>query len=280
MPTYGPEMEGKTATSKDGKTRIIIRNGEAVRDDSYRPSGAAQVTTTNADMKALADARDTAQAERDATRTYLRAAKAIDDFGDSGPWKATLLDAGAPGQSEEAPDRGWAANVLGPVASLPMNIAGGIYRAFTPRKTLTARDTLRTIGAQGALAQSSKLKGTASNADMALIRTAGLQPSKYPEENRRIVNQAITDGGLAQTRALVTQNWIATNGSQKAKDSAGHTLEDMLQLAEASYARHFAERQAARRQPVRSLPQPPPSVRKSASASRVPVIDMNGNPAR
>jgi hypothetical protein len=232
---------------------------------------------TNSDMAALTAARDKAATEREATNTYIQAAKAIDDFGDSGPWKSSLLDAGAPGQSEESPDRGWLANALGPVASLPMHVAGAAYRTITPRKTLAARDTLRTLAARSAIAQSSQLKGAASDKDTALVRMAGIGTAKYPEENRRIVHDAIQNSGLAQTRALVTQNWIAANGSLAAKDRAGRTFEQVLQNAEQLYGQRFAERQAARRRPARALPKPPPAVRKAAAARRPVTIDMNGN---
>jgi len=267
MPTYGPEMEGKTATSKDGKSRIVIRNGEAVRDTTYRPMAAA--SATNSDLTALATARENAAAARDATRTYKEAARALDDAGETGPWKDALLSAGAPSGNGDSPDRGWLGNALSTVVSVPMAAGGYIYRAITPRKQLAARDTLQTIAAKGALARSAALKGTASNSDMALIRLGGLGTAKYPEENRRILKDGVKEGGLAQTRALVTQQWIADYGSLKAKSSGGKTFEQTLQHAEDTFDRRFAERQAARR-----MPTPPPSVRKN----RVRTYDLDGNP--
>lgn len=277
MSEYGPEMEGRTATSKDRKTRIVVRNGEWVRDWSYRPPADAQsATTTNADMKAMGEANARAAAERDATPLYLSAAQAIDGLGDTGPWKAALMDAGAPGQSEPSADRGWLANAFGGVAGLIPKAAGALYRPTIPRKVLAARDSMRSIAAQGALSRTAQLKGAASDRDMAMVRVAGLDPSKLPEENRRIVKSAIRDGGLNQTRALVTNQWISDNGSLKARNRNGKTFQEVLQRAEQMYGQRFTERQAERHQGAKSLPKPPPS-RKASSAGRPVTIDLNGN---
>jgi hypothetical protein len=146
MPTYGPEMEGRTATSKDGKTRIRIVNGEAVKDDSFVPAGArpgAKLDTSAEDMKALTAARDKASAERDALRTYAAAERAVDDFGPTGtgPVTATFLDAIIPEEDGGIWDKAGA-------------IIGTPFRALTSQMTMDARDHLKTVNANVALAGS------------------------------------------------------------------------------------------------------------------------------
>ena len=63
------EYEGRTVTSKDGKTRVVWRSGEWVKDTTYAPP-VEKVKPTNADMKLLGELSAKAQAERDGRRTY------------------------------------------------------------------------------------------------------------------------------------------------------------------------------------------------------------------
>lgn len=265
--------EGRTATSKDGKSRVVFRSGMWVKDTSFVPPQPT-ATTTNADLQVLNQANATAAAERESVPTYLQASQAIQDLGGTGPWKEWLMSAGAPGQSEEGPKRGIVGDAFGAVSGVLSSVAGAAARPFYSSKQLAARDRLRTIAAQGALSKAGQLKGAASDRDIALVRTAGLDPSKVTEENNRVVLDGIKQSGLSQTRAMVASRWIADYGSLSAKNANGLTYPEALGRAEARYAQNFAERQAARALGPRRLPAPPPGRRGGQS---IQTIDLDGN---
>jgi len=263
--------EGQTATSPDGKRRVVFRSGMWVKDTSYLPPQ-PRATTTNSDMRALDEANANAAAGRETTSQYLQAAQALDDLGGTGPWKEALMSAGAPGSGETTPSRGWLGDALGAVGGVLSAVGGAAARPFFSEKKLEARDRLRTIAANGVLSRSGQLKGPASDRDVAFLRSGGLDLSKTTGENKRVLMDGIRQGGLAQTRALVTSRWIADNGSLVAKNRGGLTYQEALQQAEARYADDFARRQAARRQ----APSAPPSVK----GSRTLTIDLDGRVIR
>ncbi|MFC3214623.1 hypothetical protein [Novosphingobium panipatense] len=257
MATYGPEYEGKTAISKDGKRRIVIRNGEAVVDTSYTPpaSSGGPAKTSADDRKALIAAQSRAAAERDAMRSYRSAGHAIKKI--SGPTKAAWLDAITP-----KPDGGILDKIGG--------ILGTPFRALEDDETLGAMDELSTVGASAALKNSANVKGAASDKDMALIRLAGLGPYKTQGENTRIVKDAMYQSGLEQLRAKLTAQWIARNGSLSNPNAKGQTFESYLTLGEGMYADRMSGRTKPR---TKSLPKPPPS----AKGAKPVTIDLEGN---
>jgi len=245
--------EGQGAISKDGKTRVVYKGGQWVKDDTYVPASAApgaKVDTSAADMKAMTDASAKAEAERDSLRTYAGAAKAVDDM-DTGPVKAAWLDAIVPDED-------------GGILDKVGGILGTVARPFVSQKTLDARDQLKTVNANVALAGSQQMKGSSSDKDTALMRLSGIGPAKRPAENHRIIDEAIYNSGREQARALVTADWIGKYGSLSNRSRNGMTFEEAKQRAE----RYYDQRQQARK-----MPKAPPSTRKS----RLIEYDIQGN---
>lgn len=248
-------QEGQTATSKDGKRRVVFRGGNWVNDPTYQPQGPERVKTTPDDMKALLAASGTAAAERDALTTYSAAGAAVDQL-DTGPVKAAWMDAITPDEDD---------GILGKVGA----VLGAPFRPLISKKDWEARDHLKTVNANVALAGSQQMKGSSSDKDTALMRLSGIGPAKTSTENRRIVSSAIDKSGLSQTRALITSNWIGKYGSVSNPSPNGMTFEQALQLGEQSYRRRLADIRARKR-----LPQAPPSRR----GNKPLTIDLDGNP--
>lgn len=244
-------QEGQTATSKDGKKRVVFRGGNWVNDPSYQPTGPERVKTTPDDMKALLAASGAAAAERDALTTYASAGKAVDRL-DTGPVKSAWMDAITPDEDD---------GVLGKVGS----VLGAPFRPLISKRDWEARDHLKTVNANVALAGSQQMKGSSSDKDTALMRLSGIGPSKTSAENRRIVQSATEKSGLSQTRALITSNWIGKYGSVSNPSPNGMTYEQALQIGEQSYQRRRAQSK---------LPPAPPRRRGSQPLT----IDLDGNP--
>jgi len=246
--------EGQGAISKDGKSRVVFKGGQWVKDPTYVPAGAAPgspVKTTPQDMKAMTDASAKAESERDSLRTYAGAGKAVDDM-DTGPVKAAWLDAIVPDEDGGILDK------IG-------GILGTVARPFVSQKTLDARDQLKTVNANVALAGSQQMKGSSSDKDTALMRLSGIGPAKRPAENHRIIDEAIYNSGREQARALVTADWIGKYGSLSNRSRNGMTFEEAKQRAE----RYYDQRQQARK-----MPKAPPSKR----GGKTLTIDLDGNP--
>lgn len=263
MPT--PIREGQTATSKDGKSRVVFRGGQWTNDTTYRaPIPTKQAITSSADRKSLEEARARAAAERDAARQYDSADKAVTEMG-TGPVKGWWLDVITPEESKGG-GRTWGDVAAGAADALGAAL-GMAARPLVSQRTFTARDRLQTLSAQAALSHAGQLKGAASDKDTALIRMAGLSPYKSEKENHRIIADARYQSGLAQERANSTSYWIGKYGSLSTTAPNGVTFDQYLRGAEGRYA----SAQAAKRRP---LPKAPPR-------GRGPVtIDLNGNPTR
>lgn len=259
MPTYGPEFEGRTAISKDGKTRIKIVNGEAVVDKSYhQPTGRAE--TTSDDRKALVEAQNRAAAERDAMRQYKTVGPAIERI--TSPAYASWLDAITP-----QPEGGVMDTIGGWLGAVP--------RWLTDDKNLEAMDQLNTVNAQAAIAASKDVKGAASDRDMTLMRMSGIGPYKTQTENRRLLNDAIYQSALEGLRANLTSKWIAAFGSLSAPGENGETFEEYLNKGEQLYSRNFKQNMRGGGGNRNSrLPKAPP--KKKASGGPV-TIDLEGN---
>lgn len=248
-------QEGQTATSKDGKKRVVFRGGQWVNDPTYQPPGADRAKTTPQDMQVLREASGKAAAERDALSTYSAAGRAVEEL-DTGPVKAAWMDAITPDEDD---------GVMGRIGSF----LGTPFRPLISKRDWEARDHLKTVNAQVALAGSQQMKGSSSDKDTALMRLSGMGPTKTTAENRRIVNSAVNSSGLAQTRALVTSDWIARYGSVSNPSPNGMTYEQALQLGEQSYNRRMRALRANKK-----LPSAPPSRR----GGKPLTIDLDGNP--
>lgn len=266
MPDMNTSLpDGATATSKDKKSRMVVRGGVWVNDTTYQPTAGAQgpAETSAQDRTALLAASARAAAERDALRTYSQAGKAVTDMG-TGPTRARWLDAITPDED------GGIMDTVGAVLGTP-------FRALENGRTFAARDQLRTVNANVALAGSQLMKGSSSDKDTALMRLSGIGPYKSVEENQRIIRDATYRSGLEQARSLVTSDWIGKYGSLSRPSPNGMTFEQALQVAERSYER----RQTARRS---GLPKPPPRASRSTPRARqssgVVTIDINGNPVQ
>lgn len=255
-----PIQEGQTATSKDGKSRVVFKGGQWVKDASFVPQAASGPAKTTADdRKALIAAQGRAASERDAMRSYRSAGHALEKI--SGPTKASWLEAITP-----RPEGGLLDKIGG--------FLGTPFRALENDETLAAMDELSTVGASAALKNSGNVKGAASDKDMALIRLAGLGPYKTQGENRRIVKDAMYQSGLEQLRAKLTAQWIGRHGSLSNAAPTGETFEGYLTRGEGMYADRMAGRtKAPGKAPANSLPKAPPS----AKGSRTITIDLQGN---
>lgn len=276
------EYEGRTATSKDGTKRVVYRNGEWVNDPTFAPGGNRTKTTTK-DMQLLGELSSRAQAEREARRGYADTRKAVEDFGPAGtgPLTASWLDFITPSEDAGRGQGGFWANA-GDVIGDTVGAGVGLFaRPFITQRTWDARDRLRTANAKTALANSAQLKGAASDADMALLRTAGVGPYRQKNENLRILDEAEYRSGLGETRALVTSDWVSKHGSIANRSSNGLTYEQALQLAEQRYGKHYASYKAGKGPapggPPRR-PNPPPSV--IGKSPPTITIDLHGNVIR
>jgi hypothetical protein len=215
-----------------------------------------RVKPTADDLKELREAGGRAEAERDAAREYVGAARSVKTMG-TGPWKAWALDAITPDQD------GGIMDAVGATLGAPL-------RALVSDKTLQARDHLNTINAKVALTGSQQMKGSSSDKDTALMRLGGIGPYKTEAENNRIIKQALYDSGLAQTRSKFKSYWIGKFGSISNPSPNGMTFEQGLAGAEKAFQRNLAAKKGP--------PAPPPSVRKAAGSGSRVVYDINGNP--
>lgn len=253
MPTYGPEMEGRTATSKDGKTRIIIRNGEAVADTSYVPP-AEKTKTSSDDQKALRDSSARAMTERDAMRVYNDAEQAVRRL-DTGPMQSWWMDTITPEQ-----DGGFWDSVGG--------VLGTPARLLYKDQDFSDRDHLRTVNADASIAASANMKGAASDRDMAMMRLTGVQTGKTREENLRVIGDARLQSSLEQWRARYTSRWISRYGSLSAPAPSGASFQEALQAGERKFTSAWRERFDDKGKPRRRAPTPPP--RRSQGSSPAP----------
>lgn len=258
-------QEGQTATSKDGKKRVVFRNGMWLNDTSYKPPAEGPAKTSAQDRQELNAASSKAAAERDALRTYSKAKDAVETMG-TGPGWASYLDAITP---EEG---GGVLDSVGGFLGTPL-------RALVSQDTWDARDHLKTVNANVALAGSQQMKGSSSDKDTALMRLSGIGPSKTEGENLRIIQDATYTSGLEQARALIKADWIGKFGSLANPSPNGMTSEQALQMGEQRYDEYYYRRRktpAKTAQPTKkALPKPPP--KKSSGSGRL-TIDINGNP--
>ncbi|OWK31787.1 hypothetical protein [Sphingomonas mucosissima] len=209
------------------------------------------------DLKELRQASAKAEAERDARQTYAATRRAVLDM-DTGPWKARMLDAITPDG-----DGGWADTIGG--------FLGTPIRALVPEKWMTARAALATNSARSTMTGANKLRGTASNMDTALARTATVNANKPVAENLRIIEEARRESELAQARAQFKSAWISKFGGMARTGPNGVPYEAALADAERRFSQAYGQ---SRRQ----LRTPPRSAMRGAKA---PIeIDLNGNPVR
>lgn len=257
MPAYN--LKARIGKLQELEARGVIKPEHQQELETYRAQGiaageGAKEKTTAQDQKTAADYSATAAAERDALRTYANAAGSVERF-NTGPIKSRLMDAIMPDE-----DGGFWDAVGATV--------GAVARPFVSQKTIEARDQLKTVNANVALAGSNLMKGSSSDKDTALMRLSGMGPSKTVAENKRIIRDATYNSGLSQTRALVASNWLAEHGSLTAPGHNGMTFQKALMFAEKQYDKHIQASRAARK-----LPKAPPRRRGGPI-----TIDLDGNP--
>jgi hypothetical protein len=231
--------------------------------DSFATAAAAKsgatgrAKTTPQDMMLLRDSTSRAETERNARKDYGSIRQAVRDMG-TGALKAATLDAITPEQ-----DGGFVDTVGG--------LLGAPLRLFVSDKTLAARDQLNTVSAQVALRGSQQMKGSSSDKDTALMRTAGVSPYKSKTENLRILDNAERESALEQHRATLKSKWISRYGSISAPGPNGMAYEEIAARQDALVNKAMDVRK-------RGLPKPPPSARRGGGAPL--EIDINGNPIR
>jgi hypothetical protein len=219
----------------------------ATAADAKAYGGNGRAATSPQDRIALNAASMKAQTERDAMKDYDATERAVRTM-DTGPLKASFLDAITPSEN---------GGILDTVGS----VAGLIARPFISQDTLDARDTLNTVAARSVTRGQTLPPGPASDRDVALARTAGVNPYKGTKENLRIIGAARRDSGLEQTRALLKSGWISKFGSLANASPNGMTFEEAQQIAENDYLKAPGSRSARP-----ALPKaPPPSLRKKTS---------------
>lgn len=246
-------QEGQTATHKDGR-KIVYRGGQWVN-----AGGVSRTKPTPQDMSELRSASSRAQAERDAQMEYASTREAVRTM-DTGPNRARMLDIAMP-------DEG--GGILDTIGAYTLGLP---EKLFGDPKVRRARDHLNTVSAQNAIRSSQSLKGTSSDRDMAMLRTAGVSPYKDTSENLRILDTAKRTSEIEQARNLVKSQWISRYGSMANMSPNGMTYEQALNHAEQDLLQnHYG----APKQRPRSAP---PSKRRGRQAVR--EIDLNGNPIR
>jgi hypothetical protein len=222
----------------------------------------AKAKTYSEDRKAALAASSRAATERDMSRDYDAAERAVRDF-DTGPYKEAWMSAITP----EKNTSGFIDGLADKVGALGGLILSGPGILGADKKTMAARDHLNTLSADVALAGNQQLKGSASDRDMAILRMTGVRPENTLEENLRIIKKARYTSGLEQRRALVTANWIGRFGSLSATTPGGKTYEQAMQDVDRIYQNRVNGKK---------LPAPPP---KTKPPGRV-TIDINGNPIK
>lgn len=223
------EYEGRTATSKDGKARVVWRSGEWVNDDTYVPPF-QKAKTSAQDAKDLSAALTSATVARDMGQKYAEVRQAVNDF-DTGPTRANIIDALTPED-----DGGLWDALGGTIGAFPRAVG------LPSQQTMTARDQLRTTAAEATIAKSNAMKGAPSDKDAALARLTGVSPYKSVVENNRVIDKAAEDTGREQARTRVRANWITKYGSQSAAAPNGMTIADALAISDRVYAEDFHRR--------------------------------------
>ena len=231
----------------------------ATAADAKTYGGNGRAATSPQDRIALNAASAKAQTERDASRDYDVTERAVRTM-DTGPMKAGFIDAMTPSEGGGFWDK------VGGVVGLVPRALGII-----DQDTLDARDTLNTVAARSVTRGQALPPGPASDRDVALARTAAVNPYKGVKENLRIIEAARRDSGLEQTRNLLRSKWIAKFGSTSQASPNGMTFEEAQQIAERDFLKQPGSKSARS-----SLPKPPPSVGRKAAA-RPARIDLNGN---
>jgi len=248
-------QEGQTATAKDGR-RVIFKGGQWVNYST--PGSAPRAKTTAQDMKALTEASARASAEADAQRDYGELSRAVKTF-DTGPSKGMWTDAFLPNPTDGYPVLDEIGALVGSFGKLATSVLPK-GRKLLDDDLIQARDRLNTAASRSAVAASSQMKGAASDRDMALLRSSGVSTGKTVPENLRIIGQAQMDSKRSQTRALLTNKWIAKYGSLAQASPGGMTFEQAV-----GRGNQDLENQTRRS----SLPKAPPSrsARPTASPS-------------
>lgn len=222
----------------------------------------ARAKTTQQDMMMLRDSTAKAETERRARRDYAATRQAVEDMGTS-PSKAGYLDAITPEQDGDFFDK------VGGFLGTPL-------RAFVSNKTMDARDRLKTVSAQVALAGSQQMKGSSSDKDTALMRMSGVSDYKGRKENLRILDDAARQGAIEEHRASLKAQWINRFGSISAPGPHGLSYEQVATRQEKTVNEAMDYRQGVKKPALRT---PPQSVTRRAAPGRA-VYDVNGNPVR
>ena len=217
----------------------------ATAEDVKASATGGRANTTPQDRIALNAASAKAQTERDAMRDYDVTERAVRTM-NSGPIKAGYLDAITPAENGGFWDTAGA-------------IAGLIPSIFVSQDTMDALDTLNTVAARSVTRGQTLPPGPASVRDVALARTAAVNPYKGVRENLRIIEAARRDSGLEQTRNLLRSKWISRFGSTSRASPNGMTFEEAQQMAERDFLKEPGSK-SARPRPA------PPSKRKSKNA--------------
>lgn len=214
--------------------------------------------TTPQDMMMLRDSTAKAETERRARRDYAATRRAVQDMKTSPSW-AGYLDAITPEQDGNFLDK------VGGFLGTPL-------RAFVSTKTMDARDRLKTVSAQVALAGSQQMKGSSSDKDTALMRLSGVSDYKGRKENLRILDDAARQGAIEEHRATLKAQWINRFGSISAPGPRGLSYEQVAAQQEKTVNEAMDYRQGLR-SPPRQLPQAPPK-RRGQAASRPAADDL------
>lgn len=215
----------------------------ATAADVKASASGGKANTTPQDRIALNAASTKAQTERDAMKDYAATEQAVRTM-NTGPMKAWMLDAVTPSE------QGGFWDAVGGVVGTP------IRELFTEQATKDSRDLLNTVAARNVTRGQALPPGPASDKDVAMARTASVNPYKSVNENLRIIGAARRDSGLEQARALVKSKWIARFGSLSSPSPNGMTHEQAQQIAE----RDFMANETRPR--PKGLPAAPPSTRR------------------
>lgn len=221
-------------------------------------SSPGRAKTTPQDMMILRDSTAKAEAERAAQRDYAETRRAVAKM-DTGPVRAAFMDLITPEQDGNIFDK------IGGVLGTPLRYA------LTNEQERDARDRLKTISAQVALKGAQMQKGTASNADTALMRIAGVSDYKGTKENYRLLDDAARQSAIEGHRASLKAQWIGRYGSLSTPGPRGLSYEQIAAQQEKAVNQAMDLRQGLRK--------PPRSVTRRAPAGGG-VYDINGNPVR
>lgn len=117
-------------------------------------------------------------------------------------------------------------NLLGQTSTGPLAYIGhGVKALAGAPQDFTNLSTIKRLGGQGVFGDLDKLKGAISDKDVRFLREQQVDPSKFGEENQRIVNLMKWTGDRARAYEAAMNAWANRLGSPSALNAKGQSFQ-------------------------------------------------------